>query len=201
MNLNNYRVTFGGTVINYKSNFIDCRVYWKHVEVILGILQLHGVSDRKKWWFFEPYAEITWIEDNKQSAKIQMDGIKTYLQSQPGITDVNYLTPENGMFADWYFQPGNEEERDFSYTRYAACAIQSQLFYEYMDAIESDEVDCKGFEKHYARSCHVLANQLGFSYKDEGRLLFWRAVLCKLFWIFGHHKAVWIYTKIFRQKY
>jgi len=200
MSLNNYRVTFGGIDIDYKSNFAKCQEYWKYVKVIMGILKLHGVSDRNKWWFFEPYVEITWIEDNEKSAKVQMDGVKRYVESQPDIKDVNYLIPTNGKFADWYFQPGNLSERKFSYTRYAACALQSQLFYEYMQNIDLPDRS-KGLEQHYVRSCHVLANQLALSYKEEGRLLFWRSILCKLFWWFGHKRAVWLYTKIFRQKY
>jgi len=199
MNLPNYRVTFGGIEIDYKSNFEKCREYVPHVDQIMQILEHNDVPDACRWFFFEPYAEITWIEYNVIRAQKILDEIKEYLDEHPELTDVKFLTPDNGMFADWYFKPGNLEERQFGYSRYALCARQAELFYDFMEDVEQPRGT--GLEEHYARSCHVLANQLGLSYKEEGRILFWRGVLCKLFWMFGHHKAVWIYTKIFRQKY
>lgn len=199
MSLPNYRVTFGGIEIDYKSNFEKCREYMPHVTEIMVILEDLGVRDHQRWFFFEPYVEITWIEYNVTKAQEILDAIKKYLEEYPQLTDVKFMTPDNGMFADWYFMPGNLDERQFGYERYAACARQAELFYGWMDVLEQPRG--KGLEEHYARSCHVLANQLGLSYKEEGRILFWRGVLCKLFWMFGHHKAVWIYTKIFRQKY
>ena len=194
--LNNYRVTFGGIDIDYKSNFEDCRGYISHVINIMNILKQHHINDSNRWFFFEPYAEITWIDEDEEHAEHILDHIAEYFRLHPELTNIKYLIPSDGEFADWYFFPGDLRQREFSYNRYALCARQAELFYEYFDCKL-----CESLELHYMRSCHVLANQLGLSYKEEGRLLFWQGILCKLFWWFGHTRAIWIYTKIFRQKY
>lgn len=199
MSLNNYRVTFGGIDIDYKSNFAKCREYIKHVAHIGQFLKLYGVEDDMHWFFFEPYVEITWVS-NQHKGKMEtlIRDIENYLEFNR-LKNIKCLYPEDGEFADWYFGPGNLKEREFSFRRYGYCARQSELFYTYMKDIENESG--KSLEQHYVRSCHVLANQLALSYKEEGRLLFWRSILCKLFWWFGHKRAVWLYTKIFRQKY
>jgi len=45
--LNNYRVTFGGDNIDYKSNFSDCRKEINNIKVILNSLKIYGVKDEK----------------------------------------------------------------------------------------------------------------------------------------------------------
>jgi len=199
MSLQNYRVTFGGIEIDYKSDFEKCREYMPHIDAILDILTSNGVEEDEHWFFFEPYVEITWLDWKSDRADTILQCIKDYLSQYPELTNVKFMTPENGDFADWYFMPGNYQERGFGYRRYALCARQAELFYDYMDEINGE--NSKGLEDHYIRSCHVLANQLGLNYYKEGKLMFWRAILCFLFMWFGHHKAVWIYTKVLRRKY
>lgn len=200
--MNNYRVTFGGSEIDYKSDFDKCRAYWPDIKRIFSIIDSYSFERSyfvKKWFFFESYVEITWIEHNPSAGEQQIREISAYLKER-NISDVVFKTPNDGVFADWYYNkkaPRAEKELSFGVKRYAACSKQAELFYENMSSIERG----KGLENHYVRSCHVLANQLALNYKDEGRLLFWRAILCKLFYWFRHKKAVWIYTKIFRQTY
>ena len=185
--LSNYRVTFGGENIDYKSNFAECRQQMSNIQKI--ILKLKEYDVENVWWFFEPYVEITWLSPNGEPLR----AIKILLE-ELGIK-YTISTPENGQIADWYCN--SENEREFGAKSYAKSAELAMLFYEWDDSIEMG----KGLENHYLRRCHVLANQLALNYKQEGTLLIKRGVLCLLFWFLGHRKAVWIYTKILRQKY
>jgi len=98
--------------------------------------------------------------------------------------------PDDGVFCGWYHNSG--EELSFETESYEYSANLARIFYERMDTIEKG----KGLDNHYARHCHVLANQLGFNYKDEARILFKRALLAWLFWT-NQKRAVKIYNFLF----
>lgn len=188
--LYNYRITFGGEDIDYKNNFSECRKKYKIICGIITRLKELGVTD--VWWFFEPYVEITWLLKNDDEGKSLSDVVQMLEYRN---IPYKFSTPANGQICDWYCN--SDAEREFGAKAYARSAELASLFYTYKDCIESG----KGLEQQYVRRCHVLANQLTLNYKQEGFLLIKRGILCLLFWFLGHHKAVWIYTKILRQKY
>ena len=187
--MNSYRVTFGGEDIDYKSNFQDCLKHIPTIRDVFSVLRQHGV--KQYWHFFEPYVEITWISPDWEDTSL--DAVADFLRKE-GIK-FTILHDKGLTFPDWYCC--SQEEKMFGCFRYAMCSKQSMFFHANKKQIDSG----KGLENHYVRSCHVLASQLALNYKKEGTLLIKRGILCLLFWFLGHKKAVWIYTKIMRQKY
>ena len=100
--------------------------------------------------------------------------------------------PEDGVVVDWYCK--NPEEQEFGYRTYALSAKVAMLFWEYRNAIERG---C-GERNQFMRRPHVLANQIGMNYDDEGEALGMRSVLAGLFWEIGDHdKAVKMYEQMF----
>lgn len=182
-----YRVCFGGEEIDYKSNFKGVRDYYPVIKDIINILKFNRVENI--WWFFEPYVEITWISDSDSGMEAVKEAFGTFVSNFRAT-----IAPDVGL-ADWYCN--SDHERRFGIQAYTASAALATEFYEYDQAIR----DGKGWENQLMRRFHVLCNQLGYNYKEEGKLLIKRGVLALLFWFLGHHKAVWIYTKILRQKY
>lgn len=189
--MQNYRVTFGGEKIDYQSNFADCRNYYGMIEYIIHLL--NALEIKEVWWFFEPYVEITWLCDDVEKAAAAMNLVSMFLEKQ-GI-EYKKFTPADGVFGDWHGL--TPEERLFGAKRYAAIAKTSQCYYENMDTIKAG----MGLEKHFARATHVLANQLGMNYEEEGIALLKRGFLAILFWNLGHEKAVATYEKLFKEKY
>lgn len=187
----NYRVTFGGQDIDYKSNFKDCRHQWPIIAEIFDIVAAdHGIEFI---WWFEPYTEITWLAHNTKDGEAALEAVTDFLDNKK----IEYATstPADGQFADWYGL--TPEEREWGAIRYATIAREAMWYYDHQEMID------KGFglDQHYMRSTHVLANQLALNYKREGILLIKRGILALLFWWLGHKKAVWVYTKIMRQRY
>jgi hypothetical protein len=227
MQINNFRIIFGGEKIDYRSNFKDCRKYWMIIKEILECSKKINIPI-DMWFFYEPYVEITWVEyhnDYKTPAMPCISGVYedcyiSYLKplileilSKYDIVDYVFYSPVHGNFTDWYFKKGCEKEKEFGYKRYAKIAELSKLYYEYMDEIKNG----KGLEGHYVRSCHVLANQLALNYYLEGKYLLKRSIVCFLMWYSGmlnkiwwklfkknlsaHNLAICIWTKILRQTY
>lgn len=188
--LQSYRVQFGGSHIDCRDNFEEVRKYWPILKEILDIADYCRIEHI--WWFFEPYVEITWLANNN----LLFNKVKMLLEAK-NIKDVEAWGParENGRFHDWYCK--TEEEKDVGAKMYGASAKLARLFYENEQTLKRG----KGWDNQYVRRCHTLANQLGFNYKQEGSMLFWRGILCWLFYYLGHKKAVWVYTKILRRKY
>jgi len=191
MTVSNYRITFGGKDINYHDDFKSCRKYSFILQSIFHIFKVLDIQDC--WYFFEPYVEITWIAPKEESQQAIYQIVK--LLKKSGYQDFKVLTPKNGYFAGWYHK--NAEEKEFEHKTYALSAKMAELFYKH----EADIEKGRGLDGQLVRRFHVICNQMGINYKDEGRLCFWRTVLCYLFWFFGHYKAVWIYTKLLRRKY
>lgn len=146
------------------------------------------------WWFYEPYLEITWLDDNKtgRSKIIYKNITEKFLNIGP-VSKVEFKTPADGKFGEWFCK--SEHEREFGAKRYAVCSDLVDLFYEYSTLLG------KGKDAQVARSVHALCNPLGINYKRESKLCFSRGLICWLFTKFKFKRAVWIYRKIFRQKY
>lgn len=184
-----YRMCWGGENIDYKSNFKDVRQWVPQIKGILEILRKNGV--KYCWWFFEPYVEITWMAKD--------DEVFNFVKSLNIHPSIKYSVCEDGGIADWYCL--SDWERSFGYKCYSKSAEMAELFYDLERWHNTCGFEMKGWDLQLMRRFHVLCNQLGYNYKQEGVLLIKRGVLALLFWFLGHHKAVWIYTKILRQKY
>jgi len=189
--MQNYRVIFGGSEIDYFSNFADCRKYYPFIRLIRKTLEEHGID--RSWWFFEPYVEITWLCDQPDIAEKAMQAVCDLLE-KAGLEYKKFI-PADGIFGDWHGL--TPEEREFGAGRYAELAKTSAFYYENMDTIDAG----MGLEKHFGRATHVLANQLGLNYEQEGIALLKRGFLGILFWHLGHEKAVATYEKLFKEKY
>lgn len=189
--MQNYRVTFGGEGINYYKNFADCRGYYPIIKAVRDILKANGVD--RSWWFFEPYVEITWLCDQPDIALKAMEQVCLALD----LLKIEYkkFTPEDGIFADWHGL--TPEEREFGAGRYAELANTSAFYYDNMDVIEKG----MGVTKHYARTTHVIANQLALNFEEEGIALMKRGFLCLMMYHLGNEKAIQTYEKIFKEKY
>jgi hypothetical protein len=157
------------------------------IESIIRALEANGVTER--WWFFEPYVEITWFAEEDVTRCVED------ILSESDIGEYKFSTPKDGQFADWYGL--SPEEREFGARRYARIAEVTRLFEEQKGVIE----DGLGQERHFMRSCHVMANQLAMNYQEEGIALLKRGIIALLFWNLGHEKAVEVYEKMFNEKY
>jgi hypothetical protein len=200
---NNYRVIFGGKGIDYRSNFKDCRLYYPVIQEIFDTAECKSHFNISYiWFFFEPYVEITWIDDSRPlpwcssaGGDIFLGDVKHILKKH-GIDDYKVLLPSDGVFFNWFGL--SDEEKEINCKMYAQMSQLALLFFKYQDILNSG----LGDEKHYMRMCHVLANQLGMNYDDEFRALIRRAILANLFWSIGDHQAaVDAYEKITNTKY
>ena len=186
--VNNYRIEFGGEEIDYYNDFKECRKYYPIIKQIINAAKEVGIE--YIWWFFEPYVEITWIAESDRFMNI----VRQILQKN-NIKDHREKTPKDGFFADWYgITPA---ERKFGYKRYAELRKASQVFYDN----EKDFADSIGWEKHYMRSAHVLANQMGLNYMDEAIALFKRSIFCFFANQMGQDGAIKMYEKLFKELY
>ena len=140
------------------------------------------------WCFYEPYLEITWLGNEIQAESLMQFIKKNY-------KNVTFKFPEDGDFAEWFCKNGSE--REFGAKRYGICADLVDLFEQY----DSDVKSGKGVREQVKRTIHGICNPLGLNYMDEAYVCFSRGLICLLFRFFSFKRAVWIYTKIFRQKY
>lgn len=150
-----------------------------------------SIEIKEIWCFYEPYVEITWISDNKKAERLY-SGIEQILDRN-NINDLEKSS--NPDFADWYCE--SDLEREFGAKRHHLCSEFVELFKKYEESIEEG----KGKRKQVERTIHTLCNPLGINYKEEAKICFSRGLICLLFTWFSFQKAVWIYTKIFRQEY
>lgn len=188
-----YRITFGGENINYKDNFGRVLENWCYIDEIISLAE--GLKIEHIWWFFEPYVEITWVCSDESDGNALLGCIKDLLE-RSGIKSYKTFDNNGSWQPEWYCK--SEQEREFGYRRYAELAKAARVHNNYENVISLG--GC-GKAAQFMRSCHVLANQLGFNYRQEGILLIKRGILALLFWFLGHKHAVWIYTKVLRQKY
>jgi len=202
--INNYRVNFGGSEIDYKDNFKDCRKYFPVLEKLYVLMADFGIQD--SWHFFEPYVEFTWVVPQTMMDKMVVSprgrrepiteaqsllGWVLSILEEEGIEPALVHRPEDGVVVDWYCK--NPKEQEFGYKTYALSAKMAMLFWEYREAIEQG----LGEKKQYMRRPHILANQIGMNYSEEACALEQRAHLCVLFWEHGHEGAVRRYEEIY----
>lgn len=200
--MNNYRVTFSkaldvslwnkGRQAESSVNFRDLPAhYYGLVSTIRLVAAKMGIEHI--WFFYEPYVEITWLSDQKAAEELWV-----YIEracENEGITDLKKYSPADGNFAEWFCN--SEEEREFGAKRYALCAEWVALYNQYKTAVDNG----KGLKRQVGRTMHALCNPLGLNYVDEAMMCFRRGLICLLFRYFSFKRAVWIYTKVFRQVY
>jgi hypothetical protein len=200
--MNNYRIN-----LRYKFS-VD---YWNKKDVKFSDLPRHcnifirnirykanDLGIKYLWFFYEPYLEITWLSDEAQAKELFEFAESLSSSRILDFIDWDSLekrTPSDGVFGDWFCN--NEREREFGAKRHSLCADFADLVEQYKYDIESG----KGIGEQVKRTIHTICNPLGLNYKDEARICFSRGLICLLFCYFSFNKAVWIYTKIFRQKY
>lgn len=192
--IQNYRINFGGENINYKDNFSKCREYFPILERLYQIMENDGVI--YAWHFFEPYVEFTWVssKSDEYNELIIQDILSILVENNLKPTLIH--RPKDGVIVDWYCK--SPEEQRFGMESYALSAKMAMLFWKYRDAIERG---C-GEDNQFMRRPHVLANQIGMNYHEEGEALRKRGLLAKLFWEIGDHsRAVAEYEKQTGEKY
>ena len=154
--------------------------------------RLYGI--RYIWHFYEPYAEITWYaNDTTPDANRLFEGWLKKKVEAAGYHDVEFQGGE--QLADWFCL--NEREREFGGKRHDLCNQFVTLVEEYRDAIEAG----KGVHQQVKRTIHTICNPLGIGYWEEAKICFSRGLICLLFKVLPFKRAVWVYTKIFRQSY
>lgn len=202
--MNNYRVTFSSDIdVNYWNRNLQAEssinfnklpnIYYPIINKILTCARNTGLINHI-WFFYEPHVEITWLSDNKKTSELFIRQIKRICK-QNNINNCKVTRPSAGKFGDWFCL--NEREREFGAKRHSLCRQFVELYNEYKDDVDSG----KGLEEQVKRTIHTLCNPLGLNYLDEARICFSRGLICLLFRFFSFQKAVWIYTKIFKQKY
>jgi hypothetical protein len=214
----NYRINlyFTGPGLKYWRDFHKNRRHYALISSIFAHLEERGVEH--KWFFFEPYVEITWLEHKDRGPTTLEDLVKclednnftqrTKKHRDEGLIYNNTydtMSSLNGLnFCEW-FDKGHME-KFFGALRYAATAQVALALYETGKAVDEG----KGINAQYMRSLHSLANQMGLNYRQEGWYAIKRGIFCLLIWatkwffpektMGGYKTARFIYRKIFRQK-
>jgi hypothetical protein len=207
--MNSYRVTFlhniecdywGKNKRKLQSesfpNFSE--LHNKYYPIIQEIKkEAHSFGIKYIWHFYEPYIEITWLGEEKESLQLILNITTILKKHKISHEDFHVKYPENNNenFGDWFCC--SEEEKEFGSKVHAKCSEIVELFKEYEIPIASG----KGKKEQVKRTIHRLCNPLGLNYIDEAYICFSRGLICLLFRFFNFNKAVWIYRNIFRQKY
>lgn len=189
-NILNYRVVFGGQDIDYNTEFHKCRKYFSIIDEIMTMAEDYGVKDI--WFFFEPEVEITWIEPYT-TGRLFIKEVIEFLNDR-NIHYKVYTPEDNGFFAEWF--GSTQEELKLGYKRYALLSKVSTLLLRNQDVIE----DGAGWERHFIRCCHTLANQLGLNYKDEGLAMLKRALFNIVAFYGDYSKAHKMYGELMEGK-
>lgn len=207
MSLQNYRVTFyhsvecdywgkkKGLQAESLPNFRKLsEIYYPTVRLIKLAARARGIYDI--WHFYEPYVEITWYSQDRETSELLFSDIEKILAGL-GVQadDIKRFYPKDGKFADWFCV--NDREREFGGKVHALCSDFAELAYQYKQDIEAG----KGLREQVKRTIHRICNPVGLNYRDEAYICFSRGLICLLFCWFSRPKAVWIYRNIFRQKY
>jgi len=192
-----YRITFHHSMdygnLQAESSKHFSHIHMTHYHTVRHIKQIARNNGVKYiWHFYEPHIEITWYQE--EESDLVMGKIVDFLESFC-ILDYKKQTNKTGKLADWFCC--NEKEREFGGKCHSLCSDMVDLFDQYDDAIYRG----KGAQEQVKRTIHRLCNPLGINYVDEAKICFSRGLICVLFRFFSFKKAVWIYRKIFRQKY
>jgi len=192
-----YRVTFSlgdSLVMENAANINLCpNLYYTIIQEILDHARFWNIE--WIWFFYEPYVEITWLSTNKSDSEHFINMIRDVLDDA-NIKDFKITnSEESGFGPDWFCK--SEEEMYFGAKRYSICRQFVELYNDYKRAVDNG----KTLKEQIKRTIHGLCNPLGLNYKDEAYICFSRGLICLLFCLFNFKTAVWIYTKIFRQKF
>jgi hypothetical protein len=166
--------------------------HWAYVKKCLDIVRSEGIQ--YVWFFHEPFIEVTWLCDNRDTSLAAFTRLEAYLDSV-GITDYRRHFPENGKFADWYCR--NEREREFGAKCHSLCAQWVELYREYKEDVDRG----MGLDGQVKRTIHRISNPAGINYIEEAKCCFSRGLICVLFRLLPFNKAVWVYKKVLRQDY
>jgi len=195
----NYRlnITKKGLNVDYWNKGLPGTVQFRDVyneyEDVLLFFKLDCEGKIKYWFFFEPYLEINWI--SYSGIEYAVNFYDKMVKEFGSDYEISLMTPEDGQFADWFCE--SESEMFFGAMRHDICRQFVEVYHDSKIAVDSG----KGLHAQVGRTIHTLCNPLGLNYKDEAKICFSRGLICFLFSIFSFKKAVWIYTKIFRQRY
>jgi hypothetical protein len=201
--MRSFRVTCNKALsVNYWAKKDDPRITFRGVhETYYPIIRNIKQTAKKMgiqyfWHFYEPYIEITWMSNEAQAKKLLKHIKKAF--DLNGIKDVVFEKGRQGKtpgFApDWFGV--SDEENEFGGKRHAICSDMIDLFWEYREVIAKG----RGDHEQLSRCIHTLCNPIGFNYTDEAKVCFSRGVLCLLISHLPYKYAIWIYTKLFRQK-
>jgi len=195
--MKSYRITFAHDVpkaVTQPENWsMFNRLFNRYRPVLLELFDLaRGFNIPYFWYFFEPHVEFTWLSDNDVSSRDFITAIRDVLKKYE-ITDMRTYDP--GNYGDWFCN--SEDERQFGSRRHDLCRQWIELYSHYQCAVDQG----KGLRKQIERTIHTLCNPLGLTYWDEAKICLSRGVLCLLFRFFNFKTAVWLYTKILRQRY
>jgi hypothetical protein len=162
--------------IRYYTSFHQCRYYIPLVDEIFQILKKNHVSLR--WFFFEPYAEITWVNNfgyskNREIYDKILDNVKGLRSYDP-----HFICSSKIDMADWFHE--SPEEREFGYKAYTETSQIVMLMFKYYSSIDKG----KGIYAQFKRRIHALANPMGLDYKREGFLCIAHGIQCLLYWYF-----------------
>lgn len=182
-----YRVTFQDQARSYYSGFQDAgNAMYPTIRRIIENAEQRGIKDI--WWFLEPYAEVTWhAEDDSFLAVVkeivQQDKMDTahYREFKPG--------GPGDRFDNWFGK--NSREIDASTTTYAEIRKVSQALLDNKHVFE----DGLSLDAHYQRTLHVLANQMGMNYLDEGFACFKHGLISLGFFFSNPHAVAALLRK------
>ncbi len=201
-----YRMTFLKNLsVNYWAKPNDPRINFREVHFKFYPIVRKIKSKAKSlkiqyfWHFWEPFAEVTWISNEKQAKQLEVFTRK--LLKKYDIKDLDFQKGKNadntgeGFEADWFHSPDNKKEGEFGGKIHSLCSDMVDLFWEYDEAIQSGY----GVNEQTSRIVHRLVNPLGLNYDEEMKICLSRGLLCFLLKHFPKH-AVWLYVKVFRQR-
>lgn len=195
--MRSYRCEFGGNIKHFWKDFIKMRNVYPYIGAVFNVLTEHGIKN--KWFFFEPYVEITWLA-HEDDGKVTMEKVEELLRTRLGPDNYKMIWPteKNPNFADWYCE--SLDEKIFGAMAYKCTSEIAILTSIYEGAIKNG----KGLEGQFQRRIHALANQCGLNYYWEGKFALKRGVFCLLirFFALGIWKPFhWMMGKIRKDKW
>lgn len=178
-----YRIMFDDRSRNYYTQFHTApRDLYPVIKELIDLAATHGIEHI--WWFFEPYAEVTWYAENDE-----------FLQAARALCAdrkldkhlIKCLVPDDGDFFNWYGLDTDEIEA--SGRSYAEIRKVAQVFLDNRNSLGM------GLANHYERTLHVLANQLGMNYFDEGWSCLKQGLTCMAFYFLNQHAVAHVLRK------
>lgn len=168
----NYRICFGGEKVSYFRNFHATRLMFPTVNKLIAASRKNP-SVIYIWWFFEPFAEVTWIASDDSF----LEEARRIVE-EDGYTIKSTATPKDGSFYNWY--GSSPEEAGLVAYYYSTIAATSRFMLDNKETLENGI----GLKNHYGRCLHTLANQLGMNYYHEGIASLKHGLLCLSFVFF-----------------